>query len=70
MKKIFFTIALTALIIISYGQETTTTEGPWKFKGMASLNFSQVSLVNWAQGGDNSVALNGLSVLNLDYTKR
>jgi hypothetical protein len=28
-----------------------------------------VSLVNWSQGGDNSVALNGLALLSLGYAK-
>jgi hypothetical protein len=69
MKNLFFSIVLLALLPVAYGQDTAKIEGPWKFKGMASLNFSQVSLVNWSQGGDNSVSLNVLSALNLDYTK-
>ena len=69
MKKSLLTLIMVALMYVTYAQDAPTTEGPWKFKGMASLNFSQVSLVNWSQGGDNSVAFNGLSVLNLDYTK-
>jgi hypothetical protein len=62
-------VVLLAFLTLSYGQDTAKIVSPWKFEGMAALNFSQVSLVNWAQGGDNSIALNGLSSLNLDYTK-
>ncbi len=36
-----------------------TTNG-WKKGGIITLNFSQVSLTNWAGGGVNSIALNGL----------
>ncbi|MBE0674882.1 MAG: DUF3078 domain-containing protein [Bacteroidales bacterium] len=52
------------------GQEPAVEpSGPWTFKGMAGLNFSQVALVNWAQGGENSQAINALMLLNLNYTK-
>jgi hypothetical protein len=69
MKKLLWILIalLPALPLMS--QKTDTVPGPWKFKGMTSLTFSQVSLSNWAQGGDNSMALNGLVLLNLDYTK-
>lgn len=47
---------------------TDTIDG-WKFNGMATLNISQVGLTNWAAGGFNSLAINGLINLNLDYKK-
>lgn len=50
-------------------QDTTGVEGPWKYNGMASLNFAQVSLTNWAQGGESSYAINGLSALHLNYNE-
>ena len=37
-------------------QEKNDTIKTWKGGGSASLNFSQVSLTNWAGGGNNSVA--------------
>ncbi|MEZ4999361.1 MAG: DUF3078 domain-containing protein [Bacteroidales bacterium] len=43
--------------------------GPWKSKGMASLNFSQVSLTNWSQGGESSYAVNALTAFSMDYNK-
>ncbi|MBN1117576.1 MAG: DUF3078 domain-containing protein [Bacteroidales bacterium] len=39
----------------------------WKHGGMVSINVAQTSLTNWAAGGQNSVALNGLTSLYLNY---
>ena len=62
-------MAAMAITISLVAQETSEVEegGPWKRNGMASLNFSQVSLSNWAQGGESSYAVNALSVYNLNY---
>jgi len=60
---------LISIMSCQNAQKTDTIPGPWKYKGMTSLSFSQVSLYNWAPGGDNSMAFNGLVLLNLDYTK-
>ena len=38
----------------------TDTVASWKKGGFSGLNFSQTSLTNWAAGGQNSLALNGL----------
>lgn len=50
-------------------QDTASVEGPWKYNGVASLNFAQVSLTNWSQGGESSYAINALSAFNLNYNK-
>lgn len=72
MKKKF--IAVTLLLSISFalaiGQVTEaeknlraltadTTQG-WKTGGVFAINLAQTSLKNWAAGGQNSVAINGL----------
>ena len=60
MKKIF--VLFTALLLcstLSQGQNDTL----WKTGGVFNVMFSQVSLSNWAAGGENSVALNGLANL-------
>lgn len=49
-------------------QKTDTIEG-WKTGGVFSLNFTQVSLTNWAAGGDNSISLNGITNLFANYKK-
>jgi hypothetical protein len=69
MKKALLLISFITFGFVLSAQKTDSIPKPWKFKGMTSLSFSQVSLSNWAQGGDNSMALNGLVALNLDYTK-
>ena len=40
-------------------QSADTTQG-WKKGGVMALNLAQTSLTNWAAGGQNSVAVNGL----------
>jgi len=58
MKKIFTLI--TSLLLtsqLSYTQNDTL----WKTGGIFNVMFSQVSLSNWAAGGENSVALNGMA---------
>ncbi len=69
MKKLL--IALTGLIFSFYtvAQDTATVDNPWKYNGMASLSFAQISLTNWASGGESSYAVNGLSTFNLNYNK-
>jgi hypothetical protein len=40
-------------------QTSDTTQG-WKKGGMFAVNLAQTSLTNWAAGGQNSVAINGI----------
>ena len=54
MKKLIF--ALMMLPIVAFAQETADTVKVWKTGGIASLNFTQVSLSNWAAGGKNSTS--------------
>lgn len=69
MKNTFLSLILIVAPITLSAQDTTAVEGPWKSNGMAGLNFSQVSLTNWAQGGESSYAVNALSAFSLSYTK-
>ncbi len=41
----------------------------WKYGGRSAINFSQVTFVNWAAGGDNSYSLAGLIQLFAHYKK-
>lgn len=43
-----------------------TTDG-WKKGGLVNINFTQVSLTNWAAGGQNSISLAGFSSLFANY---
>ena len=68
MKKILGIITLTLLMGTLSAQESADTL--WKFGGVTSLNFSQMSLRNWAAGGENSIAGNGRINLNANYISR
>lgn len=51
--------------------QVSTSEIPdgWRLGGVTTLNFSQLALVNWAAGGQNSVSLNGLVSVFASYKK-
>jgi hypothetical protein len=72
MKMRNVKIVLTALIMIAgispviHAQDADTIRN-WNNSGVVSLNMSQSSFTNWAAGGQNSVALNGLITLGANY---
>lgn len=49
-------------------QSADTTKG-WKKGGLIGVSFGQTSLTNWAAGGQNSVAANGIISLFASYKK-
>ena len=77
--KLQFTTLLILLAQITFAQNTETekqlktkstdTLNGWKRGTLISLNLSQLSLTNWAAGGENSVAINGLISMYANYTK-
>lgn len=69
MKKILFTLTIIAFSIHIQGQDNPEADTAWKFSGTTSLNLSQLSLTNWAAGGDNSLSGNALINLAANYTK-
>lgn len=69
MKKIFLITGITLLSIHLFSQEKQDTTKHWKIHGETSLQASQVSLTNWAAGGESSVSGNALLNLNADYKK-
>ena len=69
MKKINFALAMFLIISGIYAQESTEADTLWKFSGTTSLNLSQLSLSNWAAGGDNSLSGNALINLAANYAK-
>lgn len=71
--KINLLIVLVCIPLLSMAQ-TETSSNPtdttyWIIGGVSSMTFSQVSLTNWASGGDNSVSLNGYFNIFADYKK-
>jgi len=70
MKKVLTIIALTVFTTgIAFAQTDSVPKGPWTFTGMAGLNLSQVALVNWSQGGENSQSVSAVTLLKSGYVK-
>jgi hypothetical protein len=69
MKNFYISCFISMLLLcgVSHAQESDTTY--WKSGGLSSITFSQVSLSNWAAGGENSVSLNGFFQYFADYEK-
>ncbi|MBW6489622.1 MAG: DUF3078 domain-containing protein [Lentimicrobium sp.] len=63
MQKLCFTVILSLLIATGTIAQTADTTQLWTQGFKTSLSFSQVSLTNWAAGGENSFG--GNSFLNL-----
>jgi hypothetical protein len=70
MRKSFYSGLLLLLGTSLWAQTTDTTQvkSDWIKGGLSSVTFSQVSLTNWAAGGDNSSSIN--SFLSLFADKR
>lgn len=56
--KLKFTALLLLIAATSFAQNTPADSSYWTIGGTSSLTFSQVSLTNWAAGGQNSIAIN------------
>ncbi len=63
--------ALLAIFLVesAYSQEPSDTTKIWTVNGSSSINFSQVSLTNWSEGGDGSVSGTFLFGLNANQKK-
>ncbi len=84
MKKISFPILLFILSFPLYAQSNLLKDmisidsinaaskdtSYWAFPGVTGLNFSQTAFVNWAEGGQNSIAGNAFIRLNANYKKK
>lgn len=63
-------LSIIAIINISaFSQSEPDTTRHWKSGGSTAINFSQVSLTNWAAGGENSVSGTFLFNAFMNYTK-
>ena len=60
-------ISITAINTFAGSKDEQKT---WTIGGQNGLQFSQVSLSNWAAGGDNSLAANGFLHLHANYKKK
>jgi hypothetical protein len=66
-------ILLTAVLISAFScalfSQDADTVKYWTTNGAFSVNISQSTFTNWAAGGQNSIALNGLALLTANYKK-
>jgi len=72
--KIFSLISVLMILTVLVQVQAQLQEVPadtsyWKAGGTFSFAFSQVSLTNWAPGGENSVSGNGQANLFLNYNE-
>src|SRR5206468_8409658 len=68
---ILTSIFLIIAFIVNAQQDTATIprDTVWRTGGLFSLNFSQVSLTNWAAGGQNSIGGNAIIAYYANYKK-
>lgn len=52
---------------LSFAQDPVDADTLWKITGVSSLSLSQLSLTNWAAGGENSISGNVYFKLSPDY---
>jgi hypothetical protein len=68
-KHLIVTFCISATTLLCQ----TPDSSAWKRDGTIGINLTQVSLTNWAGGGQNTIAANGLlnlsQVYNLDKTR-
>ncbi|HYX07178.1 MAG TPA: DUF3078 domain-containing protein [Bacteroidales bacterium] len=73
MKKIAIFCIVNLISLSLFAQlpkhENDSIPG-WKYSGAASLNFSQASLTNWAQGGESSISGLALMAGYADYRSK
>lgn len=66
---LMFAIVLLLTFPLCAQEEAPADTSYWKKGGVGSITFSQVSLTNWAAGGENSISLNGFLGLFSNYAK-
>lgn len=69
LKKATLILIVITCTLVLHAQEDADTVKYWKYGAVTSINFSQVSFTNWAAGGENSYAFNGLVNLSANYSK-
>lgn len=70
IRKATFILSLIIFIgVTTPGKAQPGTDTTWKRGGNAGINLNQVSLSNWAAGGDNAVGFNLLLNYFINYKK-
>ena len=69
MNKKYYLLILVSFINFQIVAQTAAVDTSWKKGGFIGLNFTQVNLSQWAQGGENSLAFSGTINLFANYIK-
>ena len=69
MKKIYLLVSIIIIFGFNVNAQTAVVDTSWKKGGFIGLNFTQVNLSQWAQGGENSIALSSGANLFANYIK-
>lgn len=69
MKKLLLSFVLLPFLAQAQTTAPTPKDTLWETGGVTSLNFTQVSLNNWAGGGQSSVSVAGFVDLFANYEK-
>src|SRR6185503_3595483 len=71
MKKfiLFMAVMLSFASLAEAQQDTIVRDTIWRKGGLLSLNFTQVSLTNWAAGGENSISGNAIVNYYANYKR-
>ncbi len=71
MKKLSLIVAIIFSVLQLKAQNDTIPADTsyWTKEAVINLNFSQVSLTNWAGGGQSSISITGLTNFKADYEK-
>lgn len=70
MKRIIIIVLLAAVVLRSAkAQEAAKADTSWKKGGFISLSFNQVSLTNWAAGGENALSGTFIGSFFANYKK-
>lgn len=67
IKKYIFIFLIIAGSIFAQDKKEEIKQNTWLPTGVASFNISQVSLSNWAKGGENSLAFGLIGNFGLKY---
>jgi len=60
-------LSFTFSVALAQQQIPKDSVNSWNFSGLGTVNFSQVSLSNWAAGGQNAVSVLGIANLLANY---
>lgn len=67
MKKIFLIALFIVFTLAINAQIRFNRDSSWSYGGNGGLNLSQVSLSNWASGGENAIGFDVLLNYSADY---